>query len=56
MEPVQAGARQQLDLTAVNAGVHAVAVVLDLVQPAAARWRLVHQARELRLDPLGWSS
>ena len=29
--PVQS---QQLDLTAVNSGVHAVAVVLDLVDPA----------------------
>jgi hypothetical protein len=29
--------------------------ILDLVQPAVARRRLVYQARELRLDPLGWS-
>src|ERR1044072_6870537 len=30
---------------------HAVAVVLDFVQRAAPRRRLVYQARELRLDP-----
>src|SRR5258708_29029991 len=30
---------------------HAVAVVLDLVQPVRALGRLVYQARELRLDP-----
>jgi hypothetical protein len=41
---------------AVDAPVHAVAVVFDFVQPAAACRRLVYQARELRLDPLGWSS
>jgi hypothetical protein len=39
------------DLPAVDARVHAVAVVLDFVHPAAARRRLVYQARELRLDP-----
>jgi hypothetical protein len=33
---------------------HAVAVVLDLVQPAAARRRLTNEARELRLDPFWW--
>jgi hypothetical protein len=38
---------------AVDAPVHAVAVVFDLVQPAVADRRLVHQARELRLDPFG---
>ena len=53
MEPVQACARQQLDLAAFDAGVHALAVVLNLMQPVVARWRLVYQARELRLDPLG---
>ena len=49
--PVQAGAGQQPDLAAVDAGVHAVAVVLDLVQPFLARRRFVDEARELRLDP-----
>ncbi len=36
VRPVQAGARQQRGFAAVDAGVHAVAVVLDLVQPAVA--------------------
>jgi hypothetical protein len=31
---------------------HPVAVIFDLVQPAAAYRRLVYQAHELRLDPL----
>ena len=53
MRPVEACAGQQLDVAAVDARVHAVAVVLDLVQPAVARRRLVYQARELRLDPFG---
>ena len=53
MRPVEAGAGQQLDVAAVDARMHAVAVVLDLVQPAVARRRLVYQARELRLDPFG---
>ena len=51
MRPIQARPGQQLDVAAVDARVHAVAVVLDLVQPAVARRRLVYQARELRLDP-----
>jgi hypothetical protein len=34
---------------------HAVAVIFDFVHPAAARWRLVYQARELRLDQPGHS-
>ena len=41
--PGQSG--QQLDVAAVDARVHAVAVVLDLVHPAIARRRLVYQAR-----------
>jgi hypothetical protein len=36
----------------VDSGVHAIAVIFDLVDPFLARRRLVHQARELRLDPL----
>ena len=34
--PVQAGARQQLGFPVDQAGVHAVAVILDLMQPAWA--------------------
>ena len=49
VRPVQPRARQQLDVAAVDARMHAVAVVLDLVQPTTARWRLINQARELRL-------
>jgi hypothetical protein len=41
---------------AVDPGVHAVAVVLDFVQPLVARQRFLNEARELRLDPLGRSS
>jgi hypothetical protein len=51
MRPIEARPSQQLDVAAIDAGVHAVAVVLDLVQQAAARWCLVYHARELRLDP-----
>src|SRR5262249_34260167 len=53
--PVEAGAGQQLDLPAIQPGVHAIAVVLDLVQPIIARWRFVRDTGELRLDPLRWS-
>ena len=52
VRPVEAGTGEQLDLVAVDPGMYSVAVVLDLVKPAVARWRLVNQARELRLDPL----
>ena len=38
---------EQLDLVAIDACVHAVAVVFDLVQPVVARRRLVYEAREL---------
>src|SRR4051794_12781111 len=34
MRPVQAGSGEQLDVAALDARMHAVAVVLDLVQPA----------------------
>ena len=47
VRPVEASPRQELDVAAVDARMHAVAVILDLVQPAAARGRLVYQAREL---------
>jgi hypothetical protein len=33
MRPIQAGSGEQLDLVAIDPRVHAVAVVLDLVQP-----------------------
>ena len=52
MGPIEACPSQQLGLTAVDPGMHAVAVVLDLVDPVLARRRHVYQARELRLDPL----
>src|SRR5215471_2823834 len=45
------GAGQQLDLPAIQLGVHAIAVVLDLVQPIVAGQGLVNGARRLRLDP-----
>ena len=54
VRPVEPRARQQLRLAAVDSGVHAVAVELDLVQPAVTGRRLVYEARELRLDPLRW--
>jgi hypothetical protein len=54
VRPVETGPRQQLDLAAIDPRLHAVAVLFNLVQPFAARRRLVYQARELQLDPLGW--
>ena len=51
--PIEACPSQQLDVAAVDARVHAVAVVLDLVQPAITRRRIVYHARELRHGPLG---
>jgi len=51
MRPIQAGSGEQLDLGPIDPRVHAVAVVLDLVQPLFARRRFVYEARELRLDP-----
>ena len=53
VRPVQPRARQQLGLASLNSGVHAVAVELDLMQPAVTSRRLVDDARELRLNPLG---
>jgi len=49
--PVEASAGQELDLPRIQPGVHAIAVVLDFVQPIVARRDLVHGTRELRLDP-----
>jgi peptide deformylase len=52
MRPVQARARQQLGLAAVQAGVHAISVVLDLMQPSRALRRRVHEFAKLWLNPL----
>ena len=51
MSPVQAGARQQLDFAVVETGVHAIAVVLYLMQPLRTLRRLVYQRAKLWLDP-----
>jgi hypothetical protein len=40
-------------LVTVDTRVHAVAIILDLVQSPFARRRFVYETRELRLDPLG---
>jgi hypothetical protein len=50
--PVEAGARQQLDRTMIDPGVHAVAVVFDFMGPVVAFRRSVDGLRELRADPL----
>jgi hypothetical protein len=42
LRPIEAGAGQQLGLSAGEPGVHAVAVLLDLVQPVRARRRFVN--------------
>jgi hypothetical protein len=52
MRPVEARAGQQLGLTVVQAGMHAISVVLDLMQPFRTLRRRVHQFAQLRLDPL----
>ena len=49
--PVRAS---KLDAPSGHSRVHAIAVVLDLVQPIVARWRFVNNPRQLRLDPLRW--
>jgi hypothetical protein len=51
MDPVQSCAGEELDVLAVDARVHAVAVELDFVQPTVARRRFVDEARQLRLYP-----
>jgi len=55
VRPAETCSSQQRGLAADEPGMHAVAVVFDFVQPTIAGWRLVYQARELRLDPLGRS-
>ena len=52
MRPIEARARQQLGPAAVQAGVHAISVVLDLMQPFQALGRRVHHFATLRLAPL----
>jgi hypothetical protein len=51
MRPVEARPGEQFDLLPVNACMHAVAVIFDLVQPFFAARRFVGEARELRPDP-----
>jgi len=51
--PIQAGPGQQPDLTALDPGGGAVAVELDLVEPALAFGRLVDEGGELRRDEVG---
>jgi hypothetical protein len=51
MRPVQASAGEQLHVTAVDAGVHAVAVEFYFVDPAGTGRRFFDKARQLRLDP-----
>src|SRR5271165_7202495 len=53
MRPVEARPRQQPDCAAVQPGMHAVAVELDLVQPLRPFRRRVDQPSELRLHPTG---
>ena len=52
MRPVEAGARQQRDPAVVEAGVHAIAIVLDLMQPVWALRRCLYLFAKLGLDPL----
>jgi hypothetical protein len=42
---------EELDLAVVQACMHAVTVVLDLVQPVRALGRFLDEARQLWLDP-----
>ena len=51
--PVDAVAGERMHRVAVGAHEHAVAVELDLVQPAVALGRAVDPARELRREPRG---
>ena len=53
VRPVETGPRQQLDLAAIDPRLHAVAVLFNLVQPFAARRRLVYQALSCSLIHLG---
>jgi hypothetical protein len=52
VRPVEPGAGEQLDGSAVEPGVNAVAVELDFVQPLVPFRRRVDQLRKLRRDPL----
>ena len=51
--PVEPGAGQQVDIATIEPGVHAIAVVLELVRPLIAVRSFRDQPRELRLDPRG---
>jgi len=51
MRPIQAGSGEQLDIAAIDTRVHAVAVILNLVQPVLALRRFLDEARQLGLDP-----
>src|SRR5438093_12931998 len=53
--PVEAGARQQREPATVQAGVHAMAIVLDLMQPYRALRRRLYQFAKLWLNPT-WKS
>jgi hypothetical protein len=52
VDPVKSCARQQPHLPAIETGVHAVAVELDLVGPFIACWRGPDQQCELRRYPV----
>ena len=49
---IEARTRQQLDSAAVQADVHPITVVLDLMQPILTPRRRIDQLAELRLHPL----
>jgi|HubBroStandDraft_3_1064219.scaffolds.fasta_scaffold49264_2 hypothetical protein len=51
MRPIQAGSGEQFDFVAIYPRVHAIAVVLDLVQPISALGRFLGEARQLGLNP-----
>ena len=59
VRPVKAGACEQLHRAAVEPRMHAVAVVVEFMQPSVAVRGRIDQLRELRLDPggqgYGWS-
>jgi hypothetical protein len=52
MRPVEPGAGQQPHRAAIEARMHAVAVVFDFVEPLVAFGRRVDQLGELRRNPL----
>ena len=51
MRPVECCTRQQFHRAAVEARVHAIAVVFDFVEPLVAFGRRVDQVRQLRPNP-----